>query len=163
MCPKCVRMCPEKGNVSGFNYNLKGNVSGIGKINVSEMCPEFSDFGCFSSEWAAPKWIIDTINALAGSTGLQFPSRIYIWSLSLTSAVCQALRMHFSAAIWVFGQVSVRTFVLQGGLRHGGPSRMSLVRPGACFCCGQDAWSLLHLHWLLVSKSDAAAQLGRQD
>ena len=41
-------MCPEKGNVSGFNYNLKGNVSGIGKINVSEMCPEFSDFGFFS-------------------------------------------------------------------------------------------------------------------
>ena len=75
-------MCPEKGNVSGFNYNLKGNVSGIGKINVSEMCPEFSDFGLFSSEWAAPKWIIDTINALAGSTGLQFPSRIYMVSLT---------------------------------------------------------------------------------
>ena len=49
MCPKCVRMCPEKGNVSGFNYNLKRNVSGIGKINVSEMCPEFSDFGFFFS------------------------------------------------------------------------------------------------------------------
>ena len=59
MCPKCVRMCPEKGNVSGFNYNLKRNVSGIGKINVSEMCPEFSDFGFFfPSEWAVPKWII---------------------------------------------------------------------------------------------------------
>ena len=59
-------MCPEKGNVSGFNYNLKRNVSGIGKINVSEMCPEFSDFGFFFLRMGYGLYI-DTINALAGS------------------------------------------------------------------------------------------------
>ena len=55
---KCVRMCPEKGNVSGFNYNLKGNVSGIGKINVSGFFRNFLILAFFCSEWAAPKWMI---------------------------------------------------------------------------------------------------------